>query len=481
MSFHNRKSKGKGGNSKKKHNNNRPINGNQNDQSNGKSHGAIICRIFPQARDLNAPPAKVQFLLQKRAADGLYEFLSVPSREASSSSAAKHALRLKFSKQCGHTAPTVSNQPESPPLIHGAAVEVGGVSYWVYLLPTVFNNWIPNPSHPVNNAINYTNEVLKLAKGTYNTVQGHVWVDADDLASSCVPNGPIAPTECQLINSQLNEIAKIILSTAKKQYQRQLLCGSADCATAPVLLFPETAIQIKFQADYKNSTFKLILANMKSENVDFILKPVQCPSPNVLSIVNTSFPPDTAQRVRNNGHITLAGAFKISDYFSYADLPVFEFLYQTPHSFHRIRFRMPLFVFRCGESLPFHTSTNAAELQTELQTAWNLLPQEFTLQVKMGKLDDAAKLKWLEDLKKCGLPVCIPLAGGIIPIVMKLGDAGCLFLLNITDPTPDTSVLNINCKYSERKTFESMLEVIYGLSSDTAGMEISLLDAPAYT
>ena len=99
----------------------------------------------------------------------------------------------------------------------------------------------------------------------------------------------------------------------------------------------------------------------------------------------------------------------------------------------------------------------------------------------MGKLDDAAKLKWLEDLKKCGLPVCIPLAGGIIPIVMKLGDAGCLFLLNITDPTPDTSVLNINCKYSERKTFESMLEVIYGLSSDTAGMEISLLDAPAYT
>lgn len=479
MPAHNKRSntrKGNNNNNNKKH---RPINGNApNGNSSTKAHGAIICRIFPQARDLNAPPAKVQILLQKRASDGHYEFLNVPLNEASSRTQAKYALRRRFDHQCGSKNPQVSNQPETPPLLHADAIEVGAVCYWVFLLPTVFNNWIPDPSEPTNQAVNFVNEDLKLAQGVYKTHKGHVWVDVTDLSASCVPGSPIAPTECQLISTRLADIGKVIMDAAKKDYQRYLLCGSADATAGPVLLVCETAVQIKFQADYKTSTFKINLVNMdRDSTVAFILKPITCPNPPVLNVTSTSFPPDQAQNVNKNGTITLTGNFQIGNYFSYADLPVVEFLYQTKQSFHRIRFRLPLFVFRCGEALPFHTNTDAAQLQTELQNVWGLLPQEFNIQVKMGKLDDAGKLKWLEDLKKCGLPVCTPLPTGIVPVVMKLGDAGCLFLLNITDG-PDTSVLNVSCKYSEPKTFESLLEVIYGISSATAGMEISLLNLP---
>ena len=446
--------------------------------SNDNNNRAIIVRVFPKERG-SPTPANVQFLLQKKnKEEGRYGFVS-SATHAKSRTAAKHSLREAFNKQCGMVQAGISNHPETPPLIHADSFEIGQSFFWVFFLPTTFNGWSPNPDTPRDQSINYANEPVVIGNSTYQTVKGHVWVSAADLfPAASVLNGPIASTECNLLQSKGADIATIVQTKLKAYYRRILQKASMGNDSNPTVLFQETHFQVRCLVDYANSKVHLSLMNMSTSHaLVVILKPIQCTN-HVLNVIATSFPPDSAQKIQRDGTNKLDITFVVGNFFGYPDLPIIELEYQTENSFHRIHLRLPIYLFRLSPPMPQQAITDSTQLQSELMTIWNTLEHTFNMEVPMGVLDQSAKGAWFNELKKCGLPLCTVM-GNIVPLLCSLVGRFCLFLLELKAGDSGTTNLSIQCKYSEQNLFLSLLEVIYGLSSETAGMEMSLLDCPA--
>lgn len=438
-----------------------------NSNQSGLYHG-LICRIIPGPRGTPAQPPRVEILIQKKSHNNAYGLITGQGNAKLKEPQIKRLISSSFNKQCGHVFEGV-NQLESPPLISLKQPSGFGGSF-LFLINQVHNTWKPRPGNK-QNFINYATENIQLGENQYFVENGHVWVNIVDFHLECCQNqrGILDAYIAQMVQKSYNSICQLISAKVKMMYQRTF-----TTATDPqVIIWQDTQFQIKCSIDYTQKLIRLTLTNITSEVIKITLFEVQCNNNPFFEIVSSGLNLNEVKNITTDFNFDLA--FNIKGYFAYEHLPVLSFMYLTGHSVHRCKIRIPVFLYRFCEEIPDLSGKDPQIVKSKMIEQWNNLPSQMNFSVTCTPEDANKLIKGLTDIK---VPL-YPKFDDFYPVIASLGGKLCLQLLQIVKEN-NNYTLNVQSKYSEEQLFKSLSEVIFGLASSGAGLEVSLLDIPPF-
>lgn len=494
-----------------------------------KKHGALIFRVIPRQID---PPIEsyVEILLQKHNGGGdqdsfgFVSFLESPGKAPPTADTTQFFLHKNFTIQCG-TDVQWSEIPESPPLIPTGSIELQGVHYWIFVVPRSNNTWKPIPTKQFP-YLKYENEIISVDQQEYYSYFGHVWVNFMKFVKECgnqlvlrykdtitckygtkcknkehcnflhidpknlpppIPNPLILERHLvQLILNSSNAIGEKVVTYRNLEYL-ELLNQTARGKTCQ--LFEDVQFKITVRIDYVNSKFKIEFTNKSTVSLFFSVRPpFYCLESNTIQIQIDKFEFDKFIHLERGNSCNISGNLVINGFFSISDLPVFDIYYKTCDVAHRIRFRIPILLYRyCTPIDGFNPNDSGDVIRTRVLQYYNALKGSESFSINMGNHDSNLNSKhvWLRSLKSAGIPLCTPFTENEIEyhcMIAAISGQGVVILMqHVIDASTNSCVVHLNAKFSNANLWESFKETIYGLSSNFPGFESSLFDPPPIT
>lgn len=500
---------------------------NNTSQQHRKKHGALIFRIIPRQ---NNPPtdAYVEILLQKHFngmgnpdSFGFISFLESAGKASPTADTTEFFLHKNFTIQCG-TDVQWAEMPEAPPLIPTGSIELQGVHYWIFLLPRANNLWKPIPTKQFP-YLKYDNEILFVDNQEYYTQYGYVWVNFMKFVKECGNQLVLRykdsitckfGTKCknmQLCNflhidSQNLPQANLNTNVIFERHIVQLILNSSNAIGEKVVkyrdsehlellnntasgkvckLFEDSLFKITVQIEYQNSKFKIEFTNKSTVSLFFSVRPPFCMNTNSIHIQIDKFEYDKFILLERGNSCNVSGGIIISDFFSISDLPVFDIYYKTCDVAHRIRFRIPILLYRyCTPISDFNPSDSGDTIRPKVLQFYNALKESENFSINMGSYNSNTNSKesWIRSLSSAFIPICTPFTENGVEyycVVAAISGQGAVILMqHVVDENTNTCVLHVNARFSNINLWQSFKETIYGLSSNFPGFESSLFDVP---
>merc|ERR1712137_304323 len=445
-------------------------------------YDAIICRSFAKERFKPDEMPRIEVLLQKSSRRKEFGFVSHLCDKSLSKGAMKHNLYNTFVKSCGSKQPGAS-QFIAPPLI-GTDTPEGCSTSYIFILPRTHNNWFPQPGEQKKH-IEYSNEQIQINGKPYTVQFGHVWVNVTDLYAECAKEGQVIIQDNT--RATMKKAAQSIWKTGTEKNRMMYHRTFTSASTDDVLLSQDVLFQIKCSVSYVQPwKFTLSFVNMSKYPVQFAMESASLKSPNLLSVTKSELalndfkaiePQKTfgksTKKSQSQPHVDCFMEFQVGGFFNYADLPVLDVIYGTKEAVHKSRVRVPIFLYRFCTPVPENLKSNdPTGVKSFFEGKWNQLPNSNDFTVSLRPEDNAQK--FITQLNNLKLPMCTPF-DNIFPIAAVLGESINLHLLRFNGLE-----LTVSSKYSEPALFQSVIEIIYGVASSSAGLEQSFLDTEPF-